>query len=459
MNKKIISTSLVILGVLISTTWAMADVPKGYYNTLVGKRDKNLKDAIQTLIAQHTVHSYNSLWYYFYETDMKPGTNGQVWDMYSAETYFFGTRGNAVNGMNKEHSFPKSWWGGTKVDAYTDLNHLMPSDASANTAKSNWPLGEVYSTSFNNGVTKVGTAFSGQGGGATKVFEPADEYKGDFARVYFYMVTIYQDYNWVTTWMVNNNDWKTLNQWSIDLLLKWAREDPVSEKEINRNDAVFRCQNNRNPFIDDPLLCEYIWGNRSGQDYTLDHSGTVNPDPEPVDEPTIITPTQGTILDFGEVKMGESTSRTLYVKGTSLTSNLTLQLYRYDYRMFSIPTTSIDYTQVCTESGYPLVVTYSPTALGEHKAKLLLTGGGMVGSIGIDIKARCVERPADELITGDLNGDNKVDVSDVNIIINIILKTEPNNGLLNEAEPDINGDGVIDVADVNAVINIVLNHE
>jgi hypothetical protein len=335
----------------------------------------------------------------------------------------------------------------------------MPSDASANTAKSNWPLGEVYSTSFNNGVTKVGTAFSGQGGGATKVFEPADEYKGDFARVYFYMVTIYQDYNWVTTWMVNNNDWKTLNQWSIDLLLKWAREDPVSEKEINRNDAVFRCQNNRNPFIDDPLLCEYIWGNRSGQDYTLDHSGTVNPDPEPVDEPTIITPTQGTILDFGEVKMGESTSRTLYVKGTSLTSNLTLQLYRYDYRMFSIPTTSIDYTQVCTESGYPLVVTYSPTALGEHKAKLLLTGGGMVGSIGIDIKARCVERPADELITGDLNGDNKVDVSDVNIIINIILKTEPNNGLLNEAEPDINGDGVIDVADVNAVINIVLNHE
>ena len=435
-----------------------------YYQDADGKTGAELKTALCAIIYNRTERTYGDLWTDFCTTDVRD--DGKVWDMYSGISNFtFGTDQDPGSGnkegqyYNREHSWPNSWFGGKVQPMYTDLHHMYPTDKVVNNRRSNYPFGETAGEDYMsaNGFSKLGACtYPGYKG---KVFEPNDEYKGDFARVYFYMVTIYQDYNWVTTWMVNNNDWKTLNQWSIDLLLKWAREDPVSEKEINRNDAVFRCQNNRNPFIDDPLLCEYIWGNRSGQDYTLDHSGTVNPDPEPVDEPTIITPTQGTILDFGEVKMGESTSRTLYVKGTSLTSNLTLQLYRYDYRMFSIPTTSIDYTQVCTESGYPLVVTYSPTALGEHKAKLLLTGGGMVGSIGIDIKARCVEQPADELITGDLNGDNKVDVSDVNIIINIILKTEPNNGLLNEAEPDINGDGVIDVADVNALINIVLNHE
>ena len=254
--------------VAVGTTWAA--IPTGYYNSLSNKSGQALKNAIQDLVYNHTVVPYSSLWNYFPKTDYRIDNPQRVWDMYSDKAYYF--RGSSsVSGMNKEHSFPKSWWGGgDDTPAYTDLNHLYPSDGDANMAKSNWPLGEVSSTTFDNGVTRVGTPVNGQGGGAGTVFEPADEYKGDFARTYFYMASCYQNLKWKYTYMVNNATWLTLNQWSIALLVRWAREDPVSEKERVRNDAVYTIQNNRNPFIDFPELFEYIWGDKQGQQFTLD---------------------------------------------------------------------------------------------------------------------------------------------------------------------------------------------
>ena len=55
---------------------------------------------------------------------------------------------------------------------------------------------------------------------------------------------------------------------------------------------------------------------------------------------------------------------------------------------------------------------------------------------------------------GDINGDNSVDVSDVNIIINIMLGKASANDYPGNA--DVTGDGNVDVSDVNAVINIML---
>ncbi|MBR5102677.1 MAG: endonuclease, partial [Muribaculaceae bacterium] len=167
MKHRFITSAAVILAA-VTALMVSAAPPAGYYKSLEGKSSKELKDCIQELIAPHTVHSYNSLWYYFYETDARFDNPQQVWDMYSNNTYFWGTRGDAVSGMNKEHSFPKGWWGGytekNGYDAYTDLNHLMPSDATANNRKSNWPLGEVNGTpSYDNGVTKVGSSKTGQG--------------------------------------------------------------------------------------------------------------------------------------------------------------------------------------------------------------------------------------------------------------------------------------------------------
>lgn len=109
------------------------------------------------------------------------------------------------------------------------------------------------------------------------VFEPKDEYKGDFARAYFYMATCYGD---ELTWRLDNKDvgskyamrndsYLEFRDWEIEVLITWHRQDPVSEKETKRMDAVSDFQHNRNPFIDYPDLAEYIWGNKKGTSVNL----------------------------------------------------------------------------------------------------------------------------------------------------------------------------------------------
>lgn len=253
--KKLLSLSFLLLV-------ALALPAQSYYTSIDGKQGgATLKTALYNLLKNHTRISYgSSTWSCFASTDLVQGTSNQVADMYSSTVRYYGSDGSAVSGMNIEHSFPKSWWGGTKNDAYCDLHHLNPSDASANSAKSNYPLGVVGTVKFDNGVTKVGTP-SGESGGASYVFEPADEYKGDFARAYFYMVTCYQDFTFTNTSMVyENSAYPTLKPWAVQLLLQWARQDPVSKKEVARNEAVYGFQKNRNPYIDYPRIMEYVWG-------------------------------------------------------------------------------------------------------------------------------------------------------------------------------------------------------
>ena len=376
---------------------ANATIPAGYYNSLDGKSGQALKNAIHDLTLQHTVLSYNSLWTYFRDTDSYPDNPNRVWDMYSDKFYFF----TSSYGMNREHSLPKSWWAPSGQNSntdlypsYTDIMHLYPADADANAAKYYWPLGEVSRVNFNNGVTKVGTPKTGQGGGASEVFEPDDRYKGDFARTYFYMACTYQHYRWRHTFMLNNDDWKSLNEWSVDLLCRWARNDAVSDKEVDRNEAVQRCQNNRNPFIDIPELFEYIWGNRQGQVFYLSEAGTSSDTTTYHGEPELIAPTQGTVLDFGEVALGKSIDYTIYIKGRGLTNPLTLTIYRYDAEMFSIPVSSVSRTAANSANGYPLKVTYTPTTVGEHTSRLVILDGGLTGSVGVELHARCLPVPS-----------------------------------------------------------------
>ena len=387
------------IALVLITTWmgAEATIPAGYYNSLDGKSGEALKDAIHELATRHTTLSYGSLWIYFAETDCQADNQSKVWDMYSDRTYYFRGGTSGVYGMHKEHSMPKSWWGGYDETqgyaGYTDINHLYPADGDANMAKSNYPLGEVSSAFFDNGVTRVGSPKIGQGGGCNSVFEPDDRYKGDFARTYFYMACAYQQYRWKYNYMLTNNSWKSLNEWSIDLLCRWARADAVSDKEINRNDAVQKHQNNRNPFIDFPELFEYIWGNRQGQIFYVSEAGMSTDTTTYTGDPELIAPVQGTVLDFGEVALGKSLDYTLYIQGRGLNNPLSLMLYRYDYEMFSIPVTTVSRTVANSAEGYPLQITYNPTSIGEHTTRLLISDGGLVGSVGVELRARCVPVP------------------------------------------------------------------
>lgn len=366
---------------------AAAAVPAGYYNTLNGKKEGELKTAVYTLVHNFTkVSSYSALPSYFEKTDVYPDSR-RWWDMYSDIPLY----APSFSGLNREHSFPKSWWGGsTSVSAYVDLNHLYPSEMKANTAKSNYPLGVVdrsLSLKFDNGICAVGNPVRSQGGGAAYVFEPDDEYKGDFARTYFYMVTCYQNLTWKYTFMVEQNSYPTLNKWSQDLLLQWHRQDPVSQKEIDRNEAVFKIQNNRNPFIDMPELAEYIWGTKKGETFT---PGDV-PTP-PVGDPELIAPVKDMEIQFGEVALGQTATMKVLVKALNITGSIGCSIYSGNKDMFVSSENKISASAACAEDGYWLTVTYRPTSTGTHTSRILFENSGF-GSRGVTLRGECLPVP------------------------------------------------------------------
>lgn len=263
---------------LLSLTLLYAQPKAQYYSSAEGKSQATLKTALFSVIKNPSVVSFNGLWTAFEKTDKR--ADGKVWDMYSNANFSFGTNQDKGSGgtsegqfYNREHSFPKSWFS-DKSPMYSDLFHLYPTDKLVNNRRSNNPYGEVGSAKWTseNG-SKLGSAKSGSGYSGT-VFEPIDEYKGDFARTYFYMITCYEDK--ITSWSsphLASNKYPGFNEWSINVLLKWHRQDPVSKKETDRNNAVEKYQDNRNPFIDYPELVEYIWGNKMGQPWTSFVSG------------------------------------------------------------------------------------------------------------------------------------------------------------------------------------------
>ncbi len=378
-----------ILSVALATTVfaAAAEIPAGYYSDLKGKKEGELKTELYNIIHSFTqVSSYSALPSYFAITDVYlESDHWYWWDMYSDTKRY----ASSFSGLNREHALPKSWWGGSEsVSAYVDLFHLYPSDQTANSKKSNYPLGEVDQTTFDNGVSKVGYPVNGQGGGARFVFEPDDEYKGDFARTYFYMATCYQNLSWKYTYMVSQNIYPTLNPWSVSLLMDWHRNDPVSPKEIDRNEAIFNIQNNRNPFIDLPELAEYLWGNKQGEAFS---PGTVLPD-EPVGDPELIAPVKNMELQFNRVALGMEATTRLLVKGNNLSGSIYNQIWSGDSDMFGTSTENIPAKEACTNDGYWLTITYKPTALGEHESKILFEGS-FPGTRSVLLKGECLPMP------------------------------------------------------------------
>lgn len=263
---------------LLLALCAMAQGPNNsgtYYSSADGKKGSALKTALASIINDHTALSYKSLWTHFRTTDAR--ADGKVWDMYSGTSNFTfgtdqaGTYKQEGDVYNREHSFPKSWFNDASP-MVTDLMHIVPTDGYVNGRRSNYPFGETDSPTYQSdgGFSKLGP--SSTDGYTGTVFEPNDEYKGDFARIYFYMVTCYESNvsNWSSD-MLAGNKYPAFKTWALNLLLKWAKEDPVSEKEINRNKAVYSVQGNRNPFVDYPGLEQYVWGDMTSTSFSYDN--------------------------------------------------------------------------------------------------------------------------------------------------------------------------------------------
>lgn len=289
--KKTPSMRTVFPSLLLCLSWIsvlQAEAPEGYYEPAYGQKSYALKTALFHIIEGHTSLSYAALWDAFQTTDCRE--DGYVWDMYSHCDFRFGSNqcGNYSREgdcYNREHSFPKSWFDDARP-MYTDLFHLYPTDGYVNGRRSNDPFGEVEDPTWTSEAgCKLGP--NSTPGYSGRVFEPLDEYKGDFARTYFYMATRYEDRiaDWSSCPVCNGTSGQAYDDWVVDLLLAWHEQDPVSAKERDRNDAVYVYQGNRNPFIDYPELVEKIWGNDTT---AFDPEGTEpdpGPDPDPEPDP------------------------------------------------------------------------------------------------------------------------------------------------------------------------------
>ena len=286
MNKHL----FLIAGLCLAVSLMAEPIPQGYYNHINGLSDSLLKSALHDSACGGIRYEYGTTQYHSTNnppewmagdlkaygtwqalplTDRRP--DGTVWDMYSNSVRYYPNRqGESGCSLNIEHCLPKSWWGGAVNDAYQDLYNLNPSDQRANSQKNNYPPGHVKrGDKFDNGSFRMDKANSS--GYGYICFEPAPEYRGDFARAYFYMVTAYENLTWASSYSqyVSNSHYRMFSDSIEKVLLDWHRADPVSDKELCRADRISSIQHNRNPYIDYPILVEYIWGNLQGQAVNL----------------------------------------------------------------------------------------------------------------------------------------------------------------------------------------------
>ncbi len=397
-------------------------ITSSYYSSINGKKETALRDALYTITkAGPSGMSYDGLWTAYQTTDVYPsdstGKAGKIWDMYSdclftptgkGDGKQCGTYSGVCDCFNREHSLPKSWFN-EKTPAYYDLGHIVPTDGKVNGMRSNNVFGECASGYATWGTGKLGkakavTTMNVKGSSTITTtftgtaFEPADKYKGDFARMYMYMVIRYKPGNSNSVDLAAAGEGRTmfnstdtnygLTDYSIALLMKWHRQDPVSQKEIDRNNGMETTQGNRNPFIDYPCLAEYLWGNKAGQAVTLSELvGTftgswTSGDGCPCVGPTITSPT-GTV-NIGTTNTSNSIYKDVTVQGTNLESgSLILTIGGTHGSYFKLPggASSTTITKAQAEAGYNITITYTPTANGSHTATLTISGCGVTSHV------------------------------------------------------------------------------
>jgi endonuclease I len=381
------TTSANRLGIYSTTTGGGtigSGEPIGYYNTANSLSCQDLKTALKNITKNtFTSLSYTpGVWNIYKYSDIRrndANTADVIWDMYSdnpsgTDPYTFtlstnqcGTYTNEGDCYNREHSTPQSWFNSASP-MVSDAHHIFATDGKVNALRSNYPFGEVTSaTSTSRNGSKLGTG-NNNFGYTGIVFEPIDAYKGDFARACLYMAVRYEDeiitQNWSSLGTGNAVFLSSTDQsdaarrrlfvydlWFLQLVIKWHKNDPVSTKEINRNNAIFTQQvvnnssgtlakqGNRNPFIDHPEYVEAIWGTGTGINCSATSTNVVVDNKTPFDNDvvavetfkiypnpakdvvTIVTPTKLTSITIIDV-YGKAVKTIVYNYNTTLTQRI-----------------------------------------------------------------------------------------------------------------------------------------
>lgn len=250
----------------------LSDTASDYYASITGQTGEELHKALHELIKGHKVYSYNEVFDLLKVTDEDPNNPRNVILFYTGESRSKSLTGNVEDESsgeggshrpwNREHVWAKSQgFPSSSMAPYTDLHHLRPADVKLNSTRSNLNFAEAPEG------TPIQTA-PGNKVAHNKAFEPADEFKGDVARMILYMDVRYEGGNNEPDLVAANIEEIDRSENSKELakfgnlkdLLQWHKLDPVDDMERSRNEKIFKLQNNRNPFIDHPELVEKIWG-------------------------------------------------------------------------------------------------------------------------------------------------------------------------------------------------------
>lgn len=267
--------NFIIFIVGLCSTILSAQIPAGYYDSANGLTGAALKTQLSAIISVgHRDNGYNGLWTGYKTTDIDNfyEKDGSVLDIYSenpngSDPYNFtvglgqcGTYKIEGDCYNREHIVPQSLFN-QAAPMVSDIHFIRPTDGKVNGMRSNFPFGMVDRATFTskNG-SKLGNSIST--GYSGTVFEPIDAFKGDVARMIFYFVTRYESKlsGFTSGNMLGGSAYPGLQKWELDVLLAWAAQDPVSQTEIDRNNASYVFQGNRNPYIDHPEYVNMVWG-------------------------------------------------------------------------------------------------------------------------------------------------------------------------------------------------------
>ena len=405
--------SLVFAALLCSASlWAVDPSTNlaTYYANIDGKAtdsNDNLRKTLCTIISNgYTTIGYSSLPNSVYAASSNPsdfynGSSKTMEDIYSSYPYNSSQDGSSATtcgtGWNKEHTVPQSWFEKASP-MVSDAHHVFPTDIRMNSCRSSYPYGENNASKYcsSYGYGHLGTStFSGYTG---QVFDPGSKedcggncYRGDIARVYFYMATRYRTTNFTNgtggTSFTYTDGVADLTDYMKNLMLKWHREDPVSEKELKRNNAIYAHQKNRNPFVDYPCLVEYIWGDKKGETVSLSSliSGYTGVGTDCCSSEPTLTVSSSSVT-ISPIATSSSTTQTFTVTGANLTGSISITKNSGSSSYITVSPTSIT-------SGYNgtniITITYNaPASAGTHTATLTISSTGAT-PVTVNITASC----------------------------------------------------------------------
>ena len=483
---------IILLMFLPAVSWAGGPNGSGhYYRPANGKKGAELKTALCKIIHDPLVVGYGGLREVYRISDVRP--DGYLRDWYSNATQY--EPGSALAsatkeegmGYNREHLLPQSWFGSKTDPMYSDITHVVPTDAKMNGTRSDNPFGEVTDkatqvSSSKNGYSRWGTPNKNLGApaGLTKVFEPNDELKGDIARIYFYMMTAYEDVLMSWPWLQSRTAtyvfdkegtaYEPLQEWFMTMLMRWSEQDPVDSIELARNQSVFRIQGNRNPYVDYPGLEHYVWGELRDQPFVYGDDSDYVEAPfastvtialngkffggewsasRPAMSSCVLRGQKGNILV--EYALGNE-GRNMYL-GTDH-----IRLYQKNLLVVTATGANInDVTFKVRKNDSNKVLMVDGEALdGYHwtgdtaRVKFHLDDGNGV----FYVESITIKQTEIKTLKGDVNGDGVVDVADIAAVIDVMAGGQSSmvNG---QSFADVNGDGTVDVADIATIITIM----